>query len=188
MKRFALVLLALTLLGCPSPTPAPVPDAAPVAPPASVSAAPSASAPAASAPAPGSVVTAAKASAGASTLTIANDTDGNAKVYLAFGSNSVVLPASPGWTFCKGSGLNCDFELAKHSSQHAPLAGKYLNVTISFDKPVTCDTTKAEVNINNPAWYDICDISLVDGFNKFVAIDTVSSAGALTLGPPNGIA
>jgi hypothetical protein len=165
-------ILALTLFGCQSrassraSSHAPVPDAAPVA----------------------STVSVLKtASTTSSTLSIENDTDSAVKVFFAFGADSAVRPSSPGWAFCKGTGLNCDFELAKRDKQSAPLAGKWLNATISFDKPVTCDTTKAEVNINNPSWYDIADISLVDGFNKFIAIDTVSSAGALTLGPPNGV-
>lgn len=187
--KYLVLLVALTFLGCPGPTPAPMPDAAPVS--SDSSGVPSAGAPSASAPVPGSAapgsVTAAKAAASASTLAIANDTDNAVKVYIAFGANSVVLPSSQGWAFCQGSGLNCNFELAKHASQHTPLAGKYLNATLSFDKPVTCNTTKAEVNINNPGWYDIVDISLVDGFNKFVAVDTVSSAGPVTLGPPHGV-
>jgi hypothetical protein len=90
--------------------------------------------------------------------------------------------------FCSGSGLTCSFVLAKHATKNVPLAGKYLNATVSFDAPVTCGVTKAELNLNNEAWFDTLDVSLVDGFSNLVAIDAVSSAGSVTLGPPNGVA
>lgn len=127
--------------------------------------------------------------AGGSLAAITNDTKIATTVYLAFGSNSVVLPSSPGWSFCAGSGLNCSFPLAAGATQALPLAGQWLNVTVSFGAPVTCNTTKAEININNPAWYDIADVSLVDGFSNFVAVYVTGAADAGTtirLGPPNG--
>jgi hypothetical protein len=49
-----------------------------------------------------------------------------------------------------------------------PVAGRYLNMTVSFDAPAGCGATKAEVNVNNPAWFDTYDVSLVDGFSNFV--------------------
>ena len=64
--------------------------------------------------------------------------------------------------------------------QDHPVHGAWLNATFSFEAPVTCNTTKAEVNVNNPAWYDILDVSLVDGFNKALRIDV---SGGTTLGP-----
>jgi hypothetical protein len=119
----------------------------------------------------------------ASTVSVANETDSEATVYLAFGSNSVVLPASQGWGFCAAtSNLTCGFKLPAHQSQDLPLAGQYLNVTIAFNAGVGCGSTKAEVNINNPNWYDILDVSLVDGYSNKIAI----TAGSTTLGPPVG--
>jgi len=133
-----------------------------------------------------------------STVSVVNETDEDTKVFFAFGANSAVLPSSPGWSFCHGSGLTCSFSLTKHTTHDLPLAGQWLNATISFDKPVTCETTKAEVNINNPNWFDELDVSLVDGFNRLIAIHVVgpsapgqggvpADAGEVTLGPPHGI-
>jgi hypothetical protein len=175
MKSMKFLLFTLAFVSCPSLTAPPVPDV-----PLSTPDTPGSTAPTLE---PVFVNT----DPGASTLDITNDTDNSVRVFLAFGSNSVVLPSSQGLAFCQGSGLNCDFEMSKRTSRHMPLAGKYLNATISFDKPVTCNTTKAEININNPLWYDIADISLVDGFNKSVAIDIVSNVESLMLGPPNGV-
>lgn len=121
----------------------------------------------------------------ASTLSIANETDGEATAYFAFGANSVVLPAN--WSFCAAtSKLTCSFKLPAHQSQDLPLAGQYLNVTIAFNAGVGCGSTKAEVNINNPAWYDILDVSLVDGYSNKIAITTGSESGSVTIGPPVG--
>jgi len=117
-------------------------------------------------------------SAGRATLTVANDTDVPTTVYAAFGSDSVVLPANFS-SFCDGTSLNCSFSLAAHSAQSLPLAGRYINATFSFDGQVTCGMTKAEVNLNNPRWYDILDVSLVDGFSAPVKI----TAGTIELGP-----
>ena len=167
MKYLTLLcLFALTLLSCPSPKPTPATSST------------------GTVPAAGPV----KNLPAVSTLNIANDTANSTKVFLAFGSDSVVLPSSAGMEFCSGSGLTCSFVLAKHATKNVPLAGKYLNATVSFDAPVTCGVTKAELNLNNEAWFDTLDVSLVDGFSNLVAIDAVSSAGSVTLGPPNGVA
>jgi len=82
--------------------------------------------------------------------------------------------------------LNCNFPLAAGASQ--PLPGTaYLNATLSFDAEVGCGVTKAEVNINNPKWYDTLDVSLVDGFSNKVQITaTPTGKSALVFGPPAG--
>lgn len=132
---------------------------------------------------------------GASTLLVVNDTDTDSTVYFAFGSNSVVLPAN--WSFCAPtSNLTCSFKLPAHKTQDLPLAGQYLNTTIAFNAAVGCGSTKAEVNINNPSWYDILDVSLVDGYSNRIAIavDYIASASSpgaptstpYTIGPPMG--
>ena len=111
-------------------------------------------------------------------------------VFVAFGSDSAVQ--APTWaSFCQvgGSNLECSFSLAKGVTQDLPLGGQYLNATISFGAPVTCGQTKAEVNVNNPRWFDILDVSLVDGYSNEIAIDArdlVGDAGSVVLGPPNG--
>ena len=99
-----------------------------------------------------------------STVTVSNTTSVGTTVYVAFGADSLVI--APDWTFCKGNdNLNCSFQIPHGQARNLPLLGRYLNATFSFFQPVTCNTTKAEVNLNNPQWYDIGDISLVDGFN-----------------------
>jgi hypothetical protein len=37
---------------------------------------------------------------------------------------------------------------------------------LAFNHPVICNATKAEVIANNPKWFDIMDVSVVDGFNN----------------------
>lgn len=119
------------------------------------------------------------AHAGSSTLSITNSTRANTIVYFAFGADSAIVS----WKFCPITArLNCQFPLKAGATQTLPLDGKYLNATISFGAPVTCNTTKAELNLNNPAWYDIADVSLVDGYSNKVEIDI----GSVKLGPPLG--
>jgi hypothetical protein len=145
--RYFLLLVVLALVACSKP-PSPVP------------------APAVSASALG-------ATAGQSTVTVVNDTAAAAVVNIAFGADSVVLPAA--WSFCMvpdPAPLSCSFTLASKAEQVLPLAGAYLNVTMAFNAPVNCGSTKAEVNVNNPAWYDVLDVSLVDGFSNAVEIQT----------------
>ena len=114
-----------------------------------------------------------------STVTVENTTAVDTVVYMAFGADSAITS----WPFCPiTTRLNCKFPLKAHAKQPLPLAGKYLNVTISFGAPVTCNTTKAELNLNNPKWFDIADVSLVDGYNGKIEIDV----GAVKLGPPVG--
>lgn len=116
-----------------------------------------------------------------STISVANETDQSATVYFAFGSNSVILPAS--WSFCTPtSGLTCSFKLDAHKTQDLPLSGKYLNVTIAFNAGVGCGSTKAEINVNNPKWYDILDVSLVDGYSNNIAV----TSDSMKIGPPLG--
>jgi hypothetical protein len=127
-----------------------------------------------------------KSTTSPSVASVYNDTAENVTAYLSFGSDSVVLPTGTAWAFCTNtSNLNCSFPLAPHASQELPLAGKYLNVTISFGGQ-GCGATKAELNVNNPKWYDITDVSLVDGYSNKIAIDIEDATGRKELGPPKG--
>ena len=121
---------------------------------------------------------------GSSTVAVYNGTEHIVTVYVAFGADSVVLPGA--WSFCTGSGLTCQFPLAGHGTQVLPLSGKYLNATMAFDSLVGCGATKAELNVNNPRWYDTLDVSLVDGYSNKIAIDVVDRGTKILLGPPNG--
>jgi hypothetical protein len=106
-------------------------------------------------------------------VAVTNATDKDAVVYFAFGSNSVVNAATFS-AFCSPTtGLVCSFPLKARGSRFLPLAGKYLNATITFNAPVGCGATKAELNVNNPQWYDVMDVSLVDGFSNELLIDIV---------------
>lgn len=139
-------------------------------------------------PGPAPAASAPSSSVRPSTVEVANDTATAAEVYVAFGSDSVVLPASiPICANERATALTCQFELRAHHSTDFPLAGRYFNATVSFNAPVGCGSTKAEINVNNPSWYDTLDVSLVDGFNAPVAI-TVRDEGdggreSHTLGP-----
>lgn len=115
-------------------------------------------------------------------LLVTNKTRAEATVYFTFGSDSVVVPAT--WSsFCTPvSGLTCTFQLAAEKTRILPATGAYLNATVTFDNPATCGVTKIEVNLNNPSWYDTADISLVDGFSKFVYVE----ANGTLLGPTRG--
>jgi hypothetical protein len=67
-----------------------------------------------------------------------------------FAPDSVFKPTD--LPFCEVTGpLNCQFTLGANSSQDIlnPQA-KYLNMALSFNAPVTCGSTKAEVLVNNP--------------------------------------
>ncbi len=126
-----------------------------------------------------------KHSVSPSTVIVTNDTMEDTTVFVAFGADSVVLPAD--WSFCKSTaGLTCSFSLQKKSTQPLPIGSKYLNATMSFGAPVGCNTTKAEMNVNNPKWYDVTDVSLVDGFSNIISMEISDSIGGHELGPPNG--
>jgi hypothetical protein len=110
----------------------------------------------------------------------------DAAVYVAFGADSSVGPSD--WSFCSAtSDLTCSFPLSGGANQPLPTGGAYLNATLTFDAPVGCGTTKAEINVNNPKWYDTFDVSLVDGYsNKVKIVATALDGTSTTLGPPNG--
>lgn len=157
------VLFALLLTACTSSAvvPPPAPDAKP------------------DVPAAPQLATAAASTARSSVL-VKNDTAKDETVYFSFGADSVVLPAA--WPFCTATArLNCSFPLKAHSSQALPVPG-YLNTTFAFGGPVACNTTKAELNVNNPNWYDVVDISLVDGYSNNITI----LADQTVLGPTKG--
>lgn len=182
------VLVTLIDAGCKKPSPK-IEASTEAAPGVSASASTSAStstSTAASAPvSPIGSVSADPDALGKSTLMIENASAAETTVYIAFGADSVVLPAA--WPICVASAkLNCSFTLFSKASQNMPLKGKYLNATISFGAPVTCNTTKAEVNLNNPKWYDTSDVSLVDGFSNEIEIEIKGSDDSKKLGPPVG--
>jgi hypothetical protein len=118
---------------------------------------------------------------------ITNKQSAPARVYINFAADSVLKPTD--LPFCEVTGpLNCQFTLAANSSQDIPNPqAKYLNMALSFSAPVTCGSTKAEVLVNNPKWFDILDVSVVDGFNEKIQMNLTPTGGNVTqLGPPVG--
>ena len=60
-------------------------------------------------------------------------------------------------------------------------------MALSFNAPVTCGSTKAEVLVNNPKWFDVLDVSVVDGFNEKIQMNLTPPGGrVIQLGPPVG--
>jgi len=108
---------------------------------------------------------------------------------ISFGADSEVNAQTLG-TFCKSSTgkLNCVFDVPANGNKEIPNFGfKYLNMAVAFKANVGCGSTKAEVTVNNPKWYDVMDVSLVDGFNEKVQINvTPTGAKTVVLGPPKG--
>jgi len=143
-----LVLLVALLTACPNPTPhKPKPVAASDA-----------------APQVGTQVTLTLAQPALGSTAV----PGSATVYVAFGADSAVTSST--WaSWCTPAGaLNCSFTLT--GDKPLDLGGAYLNATFSAGAPVGCGSTKAELNVNNPQWYDTYDVSLVDGFNRPIEI------------------
>lgn len=98
------------------------------------------------------------------TLGIENTSANAVTLYVAFGADSAITAAS--WPLCGvDAGLGCAFEVPAKTTLPLPLNSQYLNATLSFGGPVACGRTKAELNLNNPSWYDVVDVSLVDGFS-----------------------
>jgi len=121
------------------------------------------------------------------TVRITNRQGTQAQVYINFAADSVLKPVDV--PFCKVTGpLNCEFTLAANSSRDIPNPqAKYLNMALAFNAQVTCGSTKAEVLVNNPNWFDILDVSVVDGFNEKIQVNLTPTNGSTTqLGPPVG--
>ena len=127
-----------------------------------------------------------------STVIVVNTAPDDTVVAITFGPNSMITAAS--WSFCQdGSAPACVFPLkGRGASRALPIGSQYLNATLVFGAPtVGCGTTKAELNVNNPIWHDVVDVSLVDGYSNGVAIEVAPSGGdgaATKLGPPVGAA
>ena len=130
---------------------------------------------------------AAQTEAKSKTVRLTNQQNAPAEAYINFAPDSVLKPSD--LPFCKVTGpLNCHFTLAAHASQDVPNPGnKYLNMAVAFNAPVSCGSTKAEVVANNPNWYDVLDVSVVDGFNERIQMKVTPTDGTVTqLGPPVG--
>jgi hypothetical protein len=126
------------------------------------------------------------------TVLLENDQSSPADVYINFAADSQ-LNVNGLAGFCDGQSippLNCHLTLAPNSKEQLPNPDfKYVNMAVAFNHTVSCGATKAEVIANNPAWYDIMDVSVVDGFNNKVEIkaDPGPKGGPIqVIGPPAG--
>jgi hypothetical protein len=123
-----------------------------------------------------------------STLWVVNRTAHDSTVYVSFGASSHIV-ADDWKSFCKvTSRLNCQFGLVAGKTRGLPMRSQHLDATISFDGE-GCGATKAELNVNNPAWYDQLDVSLVDGYSNNILIQVrveSTDGGTIDLGPPKG--
>ncbi len=121
------------------------------------------------------------------TVKITNQQSSPATININFAANSAINAED--LSFCKSAAkLNCSFTLAGKKSREIPNPQfEYLNMTLAFNQPVTCGSTKAEVSANNPNWFDVEDVSVVDGFNEKIQINVTPTNGKTTvLGPPVG--
>ena len=83
-------------------------------------------------------------------------------------------------------GLTCQFHLGKHESRVLPLGGQYLNATMAFDALSCGFELESRGQRQQPTWYDVVDVSLVDGYSKKIMLRAGLEPGrsALRTGPP----
>jgi hypothetical protein len=125
------------------------------------------------------------------TVTITNTQGQPATIFINFGADSAINANDLGSLCGKpNSPLNCQFQLGPNGSQQIPNPQmKYINMTLAFNAPITCGTTKAEMTVNNPNFCDVFDVSVVDGFNERmqITVDERPVGQLVTLGPPLGL-
>ena len=121
------------------------------------------------------------------TVTIINNQSAPATVFINFGAESALN--SKDLSFCQQQpALNCQFRLgAKQSQEITNPQKKKLVMSLAFNKPVTCGSTKAEITVNNPDFCDNADVSVVDGFNERIQIKVDTPPNIVLLGPPKGL-
>ena len=124
-----------------------------------------------------------------SIVRVENRTKRAATVFASFGAGTVVTQAD--WAaFCAplDADAGCSFPLAPEGKQDLPTGGKFLNATLSFGAYPACAVSLGEVDVSNPSWVqDTANISLVNGWNKDIAIEvTTPGDGGILLGPTRG--
>ena len=121
------------------------------------------------------------------TVTIINNQSAPATVFINFSDTSLLN--SKDLSFCRQQpALNCQFTLgAKQSQEITNPLKKKLIMSLAFNKPVTCGSTKAEITVNNPEFCDNADVSVVDGFNEKIEIKVAAPPSTVILGPPKGL-
>lgn len=112
---------------------------------------------------------------GKATAMITNLSGAPIRMHVKFGAGTKAHP------FCGGA--SCVVPIPDKATINIPTGGKYLNATLAFDAPVGCGATKVELDLNNPKWFDIVDVSLVDGWNREVEIALKDPGGTKKIGP-----
>jgi hypothetical protein len=102
-------------------------------------------------------------------IILVNNQSSPAEVNINFGADSKINVNNLGG-FCDSASvapLQCHLTLDGQQQKALPNPNfKYVNMAVAFNHAVACGATKAEVIANNHAWYDIMDVSVVDGFNN----------------------
>jgi hypothetical protein len=127
---------------------------------------------------------AAPAPAAGASVAVVNATKTATTAYVSFAADSAVRS----FPFCAPDGGNpCSFPLGPSALQALPTGGAYLNITLSFGAPPSCNVTVAEVTVN-AAGQDTTDVSLVNGYNAALEVDVVGPDGGKLprVGPPLG--
>jgi hypothetical protein len=124
---------------------------------------------------------------GTQDVVLKNEQTDAADVYITWQGTSVY--GNSDWDACKGQAMPyCKTSVGGKASVTIPNASKkWMNLNLSFNKSTfgatnQCNATLAEVDVNNPNWYAVMDVSVVNGFNEKIQIN----AGSTTLGPAVG--
>lgn len=119
----------------------------------------------------GGVATFLTAGGGKATAKVTNASGAAINMHIKFGAATKAHP------FCGNA--SCVVPIPNGATIDIPTCGKYLNATLAFNAPVGCGATKVELDLNNPKWFDIVDVSLVDGWNIPVEV----TASGKKIGP-----
>jgi hypothetical protein len=123
----------------------------------------------------GTIVTFLTIGGGKATAKVTNASGAPISMPIKFGAGTKAHP------FCGGA--SCVVPIPDKVTINIPTGGKYLNATLAFDAPVGCGATKVELDLNNPKWFDIVDVSLVDGWNRPVEVALKDPSGTQKIGP-----
>jgi hypothetical protein len=123
----------------------------------------------------GTIVTFLTIGGGKATAKVTNASGAPVRMHVKFGAGTKAHP------FCGGTG--CAVAIPDKATIDIPTGGEYLNATLAFDALVGCGATKVELDLNNPSWFDIVDISLVDGWNRTVEVAVSDRSGSKKIGP-----
>lgn len=123
----------------------------------------------------GAAVTLSTVGCDKATAKVKNASGAAIRMHIKFGTGTKAHP------FCGEA--SCVVPIPDKATIDIPTGGEYLNATLAFDAPVGCGATKVELDLNNPSWFDIVDVSLVDGWNRSVKVALEDPSGSKKIGP-----